>query len=134
MGALSSRIKRFVAASLASSIAGIVDLALLVAFVEVGTRVPVAAFVASACGAIVHFTWSKYLAFRDRSSLAIGQMLRFAGVALATALLTAFAMQLFAVELRAPYALAKVACSVLVFVGWTYPAQRYFVFTSAIAP
>jgi hypothetical protein len=49
-------------------------------------------------------------------------------VAAATALLMAAAMQLFAVELGVPYLAAKVVCSALVFLAWTYPAQRRLVF------
>ncbi len=120
--------KEFVAAGLASTVAGVVDMAVLVALVESATPVLVAAFVAAVCGAVAHFALSKYFAFRERSPLAFGQTLRFAGVALGTALLMALAMELFAVVLRVPYVLAKLPSSVLVFVAWTYPAQRYLVF------
>jgi hypothetical protein len=38
------------------------------------------------------------------------------------------AMQLIAVQLGAPLLVAKLACSALVFLAWTYPAQRRLVF------
>jgi putative flippase GtrA len=126
--ALLAKTKEFFAAGLASIVSGIVDLAVLIALVESGMSVPVAAFVAALCGAVAHFALSKYFAFRDGSPLAFGQALRFAIVAVGAALFVALAMQLFAVRLQLPYVLAKVPSSVLVFVAWTYPAQRYFVF------
>ena len=126
-------VKQVIAVGLGGIVATIVDLAVLVVLVETGTPVAVAAFVAAACGAVVHFAWSKYLGFRERSPLAIGQIARFVGVALANALLIALALQLFAVELRVPYVLAKLVGSTLVFAAWTYPAQRYLVFRSARA-
>src|SRR5207302_9003365 len=76
-----ARVKRFISAGLASCIGGVVDMAVLIELVETGTAVALAAFIAAAFGAVVHFAWSKYLAFGDRPSLAVGQMLRFAGVA-----------------------------------------------------
>ena len=46
----------------------------------------------------------------------------------AGALLMAGAMQLFSVHFGVPVVLAKILCSALVFVAWTYPAQRRLVF------
>jgi putative flippase GtrA len=120
-------LNKFLRAGVASIAAGVVDMAVLVAMVESGTRVPLATFIAAVCGAVIHFALSKSFAFRDRSPV-LGQMLRFTGVSLATAALLALAMQLFAVALGMPYVLAKLQCSVLVFAAWTYPAQRYLVF------
>ena len=120
------------AAGLGGGAATVVDMTVLVVLVEtMHAPVAMAAFVAAACGALVGFAWGKYLAFRDRSPLGVRQVLRFAGVALATALLLALAMQVFAVELRVPYVLAKLICSAVVFGAWTYPAQRRFVFRRA---
>lgn len=122
------KVKEAISAGAGSIVAGGVDLIVLVALVQGGVAVAVAAFFAASCGAVVNFTWSKYLAFCDRTPLAFGQALRFAGVALAGALLIALTIQLFAVGLGVPYVLAKLLCSTLVFAAWTYPAQRYFVF------
>ena len=121
-------VKKFLNNGVGSVAAGVLDMAVLIALVETGTPVGIAAFIAAVCGGILHFAWGKYLTFRDRTPLAIGQMARFTAVALATALLLAVTVHLSAVELHIPYVLAKVLCSVVVFAGWTYPAQRYFVF------
>jgi putative flippase GtrA len=71
---------------------------------------------------------NKHIAFRDRSPITVQQCARFGGVAVATALLMAAAMQVFAVKLGIHLVAAKVVCSALVFLAWTYPAQRRLVF------
>jgi len=90
--------------------------------------VPAAAFIGAAAGAVVGFSLNKLVAFRDRSRITTRQLARFGIVAVATALLMAVAMDVVAVKLGVPYVLAKVICSVTVFAGWTYPAQRRLVF------
>ena len=77
---------------------------------------------------MVAFLLNKHIAFRDFSPITIQQVARFGFVAVATAVLMAFAMKLVAVDLRVPYVLAKLLCAVGVFVVWTYPAQRRLVF------
>lgn len=132
------RLKEIAAAGLGGIGATVVDVSLLVLMVKHGTPVAVAAFIAAACGAAVGFTMNKYIAFRDRTPLSIKQLGRFALVAVATALLMAVAMQIISVKLGAPVLVAKLICSALVFLGWTYPAQRRLVFrrrrSSALSP
>ncbi|HUJ59048.1 MAG TPA: GtrA family protein [Kofleriaceae bacterium] len=106
-----------------------VDVATLVLSVHRGVPVALAAFLGAAAGAVVCFALNKHVAFRDRAKVTWQQVGRFGGVAVATALLMALAMQLFAVELAIPYLVAKLVCSVLVFVAWSYPAQRRLVFS-----
>jgi putative flippase GtrA len=105
-----------------------VDVIALLLLVKHGTPVAAAAFIAAASGAMVGFTMNKYIAFRDRSPVTLQQLGRFACVAVATALLMAMCMQLVAVKLGAPVLVAKLVCSALIFVAWTYPAQRRLVF------
>lgn len=105
-----------------------VDVGTLVLLVEHGTPVALAAFFAATAGAVVCFTLNKHIAFRDRTPVSRQQLGRFGIVAVATALLMALAMEIFAVKLRVPYLLAKVICSAVVFAVWTYPAQRRLVF------
>jgi putative flippase GtrA len=108
-----------------------VDCGALMLQVRHGTPVPVAAFISAALGACVGFTVNKYFAFRDRSAITASQLGRFGIVAVATALLMAFAMELVAVKMHVPTLVAKLICSALVFVAWTYPAQRRLVFQGA---
>ena len=110
------------------------DLVGLVLLVELtGIAVPAAAFLASAVGAVVCFLWNKHIAFRDRTPVTAGQLARFGLVAVATASLMAMTMQVAAVRLRVPYVIAKLACAAVVFLVWTYPAQRRLVFRRRVA-
>jgi putative flippase GtrA len=120
--------RQLVASGFGGAAATAVDVGALVLQVQHGTPVPVAAFISATLGACVGFTANKYLAFRDRSAVTASQLVRFGIVAVATALMMAFAMELVAVKMHVPYVLAKVICSALVFIGWTYPAQRRLVF------
>jgi putative flippase GtrA len=121
--------RELVTAGFGGVAATIVDVAFLVLLVEaVGLSIPVSAFLASGAGAVMNFVLNKYIAFRDRSPITFQQVARFGAVAVATALLMAFAMKLVAVELGVPYVVAKLLCAVTVFMLWTYPAQRKLVF------
>jgi putative flippase GtrA len=105
-----------------------VDVIALLLLVKHGTPVAAAAFIGASLGATVGFTMNKYIAFRDRSPVTLQQLARFGCVAVASALLMAMCMQIVAVKLGAPVLAAKVVCSALIFVAWTYPAQRRLVF------
>jgi putative flippase GtrA len=118
-----------VVAGLGGVAATAIDVATLVLLVHAGKPIAVSAFCGAAAGAAMGFTLNKYVAFRDRSPITIQQLGRFGIVAVATALLMALAMEIVAVKLGVPYLAAKLVCSTLVFVAWTYPAQRRLVFT-----
>jgi len=116
------------AAGLGGAAATAVDVGTLVLQVEHGTPIALAAFFSAAAGAVVCFALNKYIAFRDRTPVSFEQLGRFGIVAVVTALFMALAMEVFAVKLRVPYLVAKVICSAIVFLAWTYPAQRRLVF------
>ena len=124
-------LRRMVASGGSGACATAVDVGTLVLLVEHGTPVPVGAFFGCVAGAAVCFMMNKYIAFRDRSRVTWQQLGRFGIVAVATALLMALAMQIIAVQLGVQYVVAKVICSALVFLAWTYPAQRRLVFRLA---
>src|SRR5262245_59001272 len=104
------------------------DVAVLTILVEAGAPIAVSAFVGSMVGAVVCYLMNKYVAFRDRSRVRAAQLAAFGLVAAATALMMALAMQLVAVKLGVPYLLAKLICAAVVFVVWSYPAQKRLVF------
>ena len=109
-------------------------MAALVLLVELSPlSIPVSAFLAAAVGAVVNFLWNKRIAFRDRSPITVVQLVRFGVVAVATAFLMACAMRLVAVDLGVPYLIAKLICAAVVFLAWTYPAQRRLVFQRPLA-
>lgn len=119
-------------AGLGGALGTAADVGSLVLLVErAHLSIPVATFVAASLGAVVCFLMNKHVAFRDRTPTSARQLGTFAGVALTTALLMAFAMKLVAVALGVPYVLAKLACAAVIFVAWTYPAQRRLVFQPA---
>jgi putative flippase GtrA len=127
--------RELLAAGLGGAIATVVDFASLVLLVELGrVSIPVAAFLAASAGAVVCFVMNKHVAFRDRSPVTLHQVGRFGIVAVAAALLMALAMRIVAVDLGLPYPAAKVLCAALVFIAWTYPAQRRLVFARRPAP
>jgi putative flippase GtrA len=124
-----NRPRELLAAGLGGAIGTVTDFAVLVLLVELcAFSIPVSAFLAAAAGAGVCFVLNMLVAFRDRSKVTLAQVARFGLVAVAAALLMALAMRIVAVDLRLPYPAAKVLCAAIVFVAWTYPAQRSLVF------
>lgn len=117
------------AAGLGGIVGSVFDVATLVLLVRADvTSIPVSAFIASAVGAVVCFLMNKFIAFRDGRPVTFEQVARFALVALATGILTAGAMKIVAVDLHVPVVIAKAICAAAVFLAWTFPAQRRFVF------
>ena len=125
-------LREVVTSGLGGVVATAVDMSVLVLLVRHGVAIAPSAFVAASAGAVTCFALNKHVAFRDRSRTSVGQLTRFAAVAVATALLVALAMELVAVKLGVPYVAAKLVCSALVFAVWTYPAQRRLVFAKEL--
>jgi putative flippase GtrA len=111
---------------IAATVSDAVALLLLVKVAH--ASIPLSAFLAASVGAVVCFVWNKYIAFRDGTPISFEQLVRFGGVALTTAILTAGGMKLVAVEWHVPVLLAKALCAAAIFIAWTFPAQRRFVF------
>jgi putative flippase GtrA len=122
------QLRQMFTAGLGGVAATTVDVSALLLMVKSGAPVAPAAFIAASLGAVVGFSMNKYVAFRDRSPVTVTQLARFGCVAVVTAMLMAVCMQIVAVKLGAPVLVAKVICSALIFVAWTYPAQRRLVF------
>ncbi|MBZ0237496.1 MAG: GtrA family protein [Deltaproteobacteria bacterium] len=107
------------------------DIIVLTILVESGMHVALAAFLGAAAGAVVCFLLNKYIAFRDHRPIDVRQVLGFAGVAFGTATFMALSMHVACVHGHLPYLAAKVLCGLVVFVCWSYPVQRRFVFVPA---
>lgn len=118
-------------AGLGGALGTALDVTTLVLLVHCGVAIPAAAFAGATIGAVAVFVLNKYVAFRDRTPVTAHQLARFGIVAVATALLMAFAMKLVAVKLGVPVVPAKLLCAATIFILWTYPAQRRLVFASA---
>jgi putative flippase GtrA len=130
---LKLRITRSMRTALSGLAATAVDLATLITLVEgFGMGVGAAAFLAATCGAIAQFALAKCWAFRDRSPVRARQVSAYALVALGNALFVASAVHLVS-GLGAPYLIAKAVAAFVVFVSWSYPAQKRLVFVSVNA-
>jgi putative flippase GtrA len=116
------------AAGIAGTFGTGLDVGALVLLVGHHVPIPLATFLAALAGAATNFTLNKYVAFRDRSPISLGQVARFDFVAVVAALLMAAAMKIATANLGVPVVTAKLACAVVVFATWTYPAQRRLVF------
>ena len=120
--------RALVAAGLGGVVGTVLDLGLLVLLVGHHAPIPAATFIATMGGAATNFVMNKYFAFRDHAPVDPRQVTRFGFVAAVAALLTATAMKLVTMTLAVPLVVAKVAFAAIVFVLWTYPAQRWLVF------
>lgn len=125
--------REMVHAGIGGAIGTGLDVTTLVLLVHGGVSIPAAAFCGAAIGAVACFVFNKYIAFRDRTPVTAPQLARFGILAVATALLMAFAMKLVAVKLGVPVLPAKLLCAATIFVLWTYPAQRRLVFRTAVS-
>ena len=123
--------RELVHAGIGGAIGTALDVTVLVLMVHAGVAIPAAAFVGASIGAVACFVLNKHVAFRDRTPVTAHQLARFGIVAVATAVLMAFAMKLVAVKLGVPVLPAKLLCAATIFILWTYPAQRRLVFATA---
>lgn len=119
-------------AAIGGIVGSVLDVAVLVLCVESGVPVALAAFLGAAAGAVACFVANKYWAFRDPRPLTFGQVSSFGLVAVGTAVLMALAMSVVCVGMGVPYLGAKAICAASVFLFWSYPAQRRFVFSHAL--
>jgi putative flippase GtrA len=125
---LPDRLKPVAAAAIGGVLGTAIDVVVLAALCNRGVAVALAAFLGAVAGAVFCFVANKYVAFRDRRPTDFRQVASFALVALATAVLMAISMHLACDRGHLPYLTAKVICAALVFVCWSYPAQRRLVF------
>jgi phosphatidylglycerophosphate synthase len=82
-----------------------------------------------AVGAVVSFTLSRHLAFRAGGGAAAGQVVRYSVVSLLTLALNAGGVSLLLL-LNLPFVVAWAVARAVVFLAWSYPVQRDFVFVS----
>jgi len=120
--------RQLLTAGIAGALGTGLDLGVLVLLVGHHVAIPLATFIAALAGAVANFALNKYVAFRDRSPIRLGQVARFHLVAVVGALLMAAAMKVATARVGAPVVAAKLACAAVVFAIWTYPAQRHLVF------
>jgi putative flippase GtrA len=130
-GSVTRNARSVLGASAGGVTATLLDITVLWTLVRTGVPIPIAAFFGAISGAVACFVINKRVAFADRTPITFEQVGRFSLVAVATALLMAAAMQVVAVWFRVPVLVAKLVCAAVVFVAWSYPAQKKFVFRHA---
>lgn len=115
--------------ALASVVATVTDLAVLVLLVEM-LQWPAAwaAWPAAFAGATGNFCVSKYWAFGGRGRPRTREMIGFVTVAAISALTSSVALRVCCGHLHWPYLPVRLAVAALLFVGWSLPAQRKWVF------
>lgn len=131
---LVSKTREMSAAALGGIAATATDVVALMALIAMGVAIPVSAFLGASFGAVVCFLINKHIAFKDKTPLSVDQLVRFGFVALTNACALALLMRVFAVELNVPVLPAKLISAAIVFVCWTYPAQRRLVFKRVPEP
>jgi putative flippase GtrA len=129
-----SKTREMSAAALGGIAATATDVVALMGLIAMGVAIPVSAFLAASLGAVVCFAINKHVAFKDKTPLSLDQVARFAFVAVTNACALALLMKLFAVEMSVPVLPAKLISAAIVFVCWTYPAQRRLVFKRVPEP
>ena len=128
---LRNRLRPLAGAALGGLAGTAIDVVILSTLCQRGIPVAYAAFTGAMAGAVLCFLANKYLAFRDGRPTDVRQVASFGGVALSTAILMAIAMHLACDRAHLPYLTAKVVCAAVIFVCWSYPAQRRLVFAPA---
>jgi putative flippase GtrA len=104
------------------ALATVVDLVALWLLVEVAGLAPWLANVpALGAGLLVQFAGNKYLAFGDRSRALLRQGSQFALVEVGALGLNALGFHLAVTLLACPYLLARLSCSAVVYVAYSFP-------------
>lgn len=104
------------------ALATVVDLASLWLLVEIVGIAPWLANVpALGAGLLVQFAGNKYFAFKDRSRALLRQGSQFALVEVGALGLNALGFHLAVTLLACPYLLARLGCSALVYLAYSFP-------------
>jgi putative flippase GtrA len=107
------------------ALASLADLLALVVLVDGLALDPTLANVpALLLGALIQFVGNKWFAFEDRSRAYVRQGAEFAAVELGALALNALAFHALVTLVHAPYGLARILGSALVYLGFSYPLWR----------
>lgn len=102
------------------TLAGLVELA--------GVNYVLATWLGTVVGSLSNFTINRVWAFDARDRPPTGQFARFVLVQAAASFLHTGGVWFFTGVLGMPYQASKIIISVLVYLGWNYPMNRWFVF------
>jgi putative flippase GtrA len=105
------------------------DFGTLTGLVELaGVDYVLATWLGTVVGSLSNFTINRLWAFDAKDRPPAGQFLRFLGVQAIASLLHTLGVWSFTRFLGLPYQASKIVISALVYLGWNYPMNRWFVF------
>jgi putative flippase GtrA len=87
-----------------------------------------ATWIGSVVGSLSNFSINRWWAFDARDRPGTGQFLRFVVVQAAASLWHTLGVWLFTRFAGLPYQASKIVIAALVYLGWNYPMNRWFVF------
>ena len=107
------------------AVATVVDLVLLIVLIEAVSLSPVEANVpALGIGLAIQFFGNKFFAFEDHSRSYAKQGAQFALVEAGSLTLNAFLFHLIMTWASLPYAVVRLVCSAIIYIGFSYPLWR----------
>jgi len=105
------------------------DFGTLTALVELGgVNYVLATWLGTVVGSLSNFTINRIWAFDARDRPPAGQFARFLLAQATASFLHTLGVWVFTRFLGLPYQVSKVIISVVVYLGWNYPMNRWFVF------
>jgi putative flippase GtrA len=110
------------------------DFGTLTGLVELlGVDYVLATWIGTVVGSLSNFTINRIWAFDARDRPQAGQFARFLLVQAGASILHTLGVWGFTRFLGMPYQASKIVISVLVYLGWNYPMNRWFVFRRWVA-
>ncbi len=129
MDAAGHRPGTFSRSALTSTFTTALDFGTLTALVELGhVNYVLATWVGTVVGSLSNFAINRVWAFDARDRPRAGQFMRFIAVQAAASFLHTAGVWVFTRFLGLPYQVSKAVISLLVYLGWNYPMNRWFVF------
>ena len=125
---------KFVKGQLSSSLATIVDWALMSSLIAFSVHYLYAAAAGALAGALTDFSVKKWWVFGERRGALHGQALRYALVSAASAGLNCLLAYALVSGLGAPEVPGVIGASIVIGFIWNYPMHRLFVFGRRISP
>ena len=131
----SSTVSQWLRHNATAVVATAADYLAMIVLVEAARASPVlATAIGALVGAVASFTMGRHFTYRVADVPARVQAWRYALVSAATLALNTAGEYLFFQVIGLQYLVARVVTSIIVSNGWSYPMQRYFVFSRRLAP
>lgn len=121
----------FIKAQLSAFIGGIVDYCSMIIFTElVGVFYPISIAFSGIIGAVVNFSLNRYWTFKATEKKSVSQLKKFVVVVAGSILLKSNGTYLFTELFQFDYKISRLFIEAMVSLGFNYPLQRFWVFSS----